>query len=61
MADLRNIYIYKGWGTTRPEKIGTLFVDGGKGREVISFEYEDTWLEKAGENPFETNKEKCCK
>lgn len=45
MADVTAIYVYKDWDTSTPQKIGTLFVDGGKGREVISFEYDDVWLE----------------
>jgi len=27
------------------KKIGTIYVEGGKGKEVISFEYDDSWLE----------------
>ena len=47
MADVRNIYVYKDWDTSIPEKTGTIYVEGGKGKEVISFEYSDSWLEKA--------------
>lgn len=46
MADVRNIYVYKDWYTSIPEKIGTIYVEGGKGKEVISFEYDDSWIEK---------------
>lgn len=46
MADIRIIYVYKDWDTSTPEKIGTIYVEGGKGKEVISFEYDDSWLEK---------------
>lgn len=46
MADARTIYVYKNWDTSTPEKIGTIYVEGGKGKEVISFEYDDSWLEK---------------
>ncbi|MCD7745309.1 MAG: type II toxin-antitoxin system HipA family toxin [Lachnospiraceae bacterium] len=45
MADARIIYVYKNWDTVIPEKIGTINVDGGRGKEVISFEYDDSWLE----------------
>lgn len=45
MADTRIIYVYKDWDTSAPEKIGTIYVEGGKGKEVISFEYADSWLE----------------
>ena len=46
MADVRNIYVYKDWYTSIPEKIGTIYVEGGRGKEVISFEYDDSWIEK---------------
>ncbi len=45
MADAGIIYVYKDWDTVIPEKIGTIYVEGGKGKEVISFEYDDSWLE----------------
>ena len=45
MSDTKVIYVYKDWDTTSPEKIGSIYVEGGKGKEVISFEYEDSWLE----------------
>lgn len=47
MADVRIIYVYKDWDVSAPEKIGTIYVEGGKGKEVISFEYDNSWLEKA--------------
>ncbi len=45
MADTKIIYVYKDWDAAIPEKIGTIYVEGGKGKEVISFEYDDSWLE----------------
>lgn len=45
MSDLRIIYVYKDWDTAVPEKIGTIYIESSKGREVISFEYDDVWLE----------------
>ena len=45
MADARIIYVYKDWDGAIPEKIGTIYVEGGKGKEVISFEYDNAWLE----------------
>ena len=47
MADVRIIYVYKDWDASAPEKIGTIYVEGGKGKEVISFEYDNSWLEQA--------------
>lgn len=45
MADARIIYVYKDWDDVSPEKIGTIYVEGSKGKEVISFEYDNAWLE----------------
>ena len=45
MADARIIYVYKDWDAAIPEKIGAIYVEGGKGKEVISFEYDNAWLE----------------
>ncbi|MBQ8558432.1 MAG: type II toxin-antitoxin system HipA family toxin [Tyzzerella sp.] len=45
MEDIKNIYVYKDWDTLVPKKIGTLYIEGGKGKEIISFEYDDNWLE----------------
>ena len=45
MADTSIIYVYKDWNTDDPERIGIIYVEGGKGKEVISFEYDDSWLE----------------
>lgn len=50
MAGTKIIYVYKDWDTTSPEKIGNLYVEGGKGREVVSFEYDDRWLENVNKS-----------
>ena len=47
MADAKIIYVYRDWDVPVPEIIGTIHVEGGKGREVISFAYDDAWLENA--------------
>ena len=44
MADVNKVYVYENWTGTTPKKIGILYIDGGKGREVISFEYDEEWL-----------------
>lgn len=44
MADFEKIYVYENWRGLIPNKIGTLYMDGGRGKEVISFEYEEEWL-----------------
>ncbi|MCM1156259.1 MAG: type II toxin-antitoxin system HipA family toxin [Roseburia sp.] len=50
MAAHERIFVYENWRDTAPEKIGTLYVDGARGREVISFEYSENWLANATEN-----------
>lgn len=37
MADIKEIYVYENWKDDIPGKIGTLYAEGGKGKEVISF------------------------
>lgn len=45
MTDIKRIYVYKDWDVAAPEKMGVLYVEGGKGKEIISFEYDDHWLQ----------------
>lgn len=49
MSDRKKIYVYENWTGDVPEKIGTLYAEGGKGKEIISFEYNDAWLENSDE------------
>lgn len=44
MATIDKVYVYENWRGPNPEKIGTLYIDSGKGKEVISFEYDENWL-----------------
>lgn len=44
MANVERVYVYENWKGHTPSKIGTLYVDGGKGKEIISFEYDEKWL-----------------
>lgn len=50
MADIEKIYVYENWKGFNPGKIGTLHINGGKGREVISFEYHEDWLTNVDSN-----------
>lgn len=50
MSDARMVYVYKDWDTSVPQKLGNIYVEGGKGREIISFAYDEAWLEKVDEN-----------
>ena len=45
MIENKKVFVYKDWDTEILELIGILYVDGTAGREVISFEYDDSWLE----------------
>ena len=38
------VFVYENWSDINPEKLGTLFVSGNKGKEVVSFEYDEDWL-----------------
>jgi len=46
MTSREKILVYENWSQSDPVKIGTLHVDAGKGKEVISFEYDEEWLAK---------------
>ena len=47
MASREKILVYENWSQSDPVKIGTLHIDAGKGKEVISFEYDEGWLAKS--------------
>lgn len=49
MAKVDKVYVYEHWTEDTPNKIGTLFIDEGKGKEVISFEYDEKWLVNAND------------
>ncbi len=44
MDNICEIYVYENWKSDAPSLIGTLYVDGGRGKQIISFEYDDKWL-----------------
>lgn len=44
MASVDKIFVYENWRGVQPEKIGILYIDGGKGKEIISFEYDEKWI-----------------
>lgn len=50
MSNMKKVYVYENWSGPDPEKIGVLYMDGGKGREVISFEYNEEWLANKTDN-----------
>ena len=50
MDTLNEIYVYENWKSDIPSLIGTLYVDGNKGKQVVSFEYEESWLKDLSNN-----------
>ena len=50
MDHINEIYVYENWKTDTPSLIGTLYVDGGRGKQVVSFEYNDEWLKDLKNN-----------
>ena len=48
--NINEIYVYENWKTDTPSLIGTLFVDGDKGKQIVSFEYDDSWLRNLSNN-----------
>ncbi|MBD5445257.1 MAG: type II toxin-antitoxin system HipA family toxin [Lachnospiraceae bacterium] len=44
MDNVTEVYVYENWKADTPSLIGTLHVDGGRGKQIVSFEYDDEWL-----------------
>ncbi len=44
MSDIEKVYVYENWKREKPDKIGVIYVDGMKGKEIISFEFDEEWL-----------------
>lgn len=44
MDSVNEIYVYENWKSDMPSLIGKLYVDGGRGKQIVSFEYDDEWL-----------------
>lgn len=44
MDSANEIYVYENWKADTPSLIGTLYVDGGRGKQIVSFAYDDEWL-----------------
>lgn len=50
MENINEIYVYENWKSNMPSLIGTLYVDGGRGKQIVSFEYDDEWLNNLANN-----------
>ena len=44
MEHINEIYVYENWKTGEPSLIGTMYVDDSRGKQIVSFEYDDQWL-----------------
>ena len=38
MDSINEMYVYENWKTDTPSLIGTLYADGGRGKQIVSFE-----------------------
>lgn len=45
---MKQILVYENWLRAAPTRIGTLFVEAARGKEVCSFEYDNEWLKHSG-------------
>lgn len=50
MNNINAIYVYENWKTDTPSLIGTLYVDSGRGKQVLSFEYAEEWMDDLDNN-----------
>ncbi|MBR5356990.1 MAG: HipA domain-containing protein [Lachnospiraceae bacterium] len=50
MDNINEIYVYENWKSDLPSLIGTMYVDGNRGKQIISFEYSDEWLKDLSNN-----------
>ncbi|WP_026506506.1 type II toxin-antitoxin system HipA family toxin [Butyrivibrio sp. MC2013] len=44
MVNINEIYVYENWKADSPSFIGTMHVEGIKGKQIVSFEYDINWL-----------------
>jgi len=44
MESRKEIYVYENWKSDTPSLLGILYADGGRGRQMLSFEYAEEWL-----------------
>ncbi len=44
------IYVYENWKEDLPSIVGVMHVDGGRGKQVVSFEYAREWLLDLSDN-----------
>lgn len=44
MENRNEIYVYENWKYNTPSLLGKLYADGGRGKQLLSFEYAEEWL-----------------
>lgn len=44
MDNHKEIFVYENWKCDNPSLVGKLYADGGRGRQIVSFEYDYEWL-----------------
>lgn len=44
---MKQILVYENWRSETPTLIGRLFIEGTRGKEVCSFEYDSKWLKQS--------------
>ena len=44
------IYVYENWKSDVPTLVGILYADGSRGKQIVSFEYDDEWLNNLTNN-----------
>ncbi len=44
MENRNEIYVYENWKSDTPSLLGKLYADGGRGKQLLSFEYAEEWL-----------------
>lgn len=50
MDSANEIYVYENWKSDTPSLLGTLYVDGGRGKQIVSFAYDEEWLKDLTNN-----------
>lgn len=46
MKSEKIIFVYADWMSTEPQLMGRLYVSESRGKEIFSFEYDESWLNK---------------
>ena len=50
MDNINEIYVYENWKSDIPSLVGILYVDSGRRKHILSFEYDENWLKDLTNN-----------